>query len=158
MRRRGRERTSPALPAYQEQGRSARAAQARPSVIHFLRHRQRGSKNVKSPKGMETPCVHTSRRHPHASHLPVPPGMAHTGNRLQGCTRRGWAIRQGTDTGGALDECAAATWGPVGHHSVLVQLLVHGLQQDLSLLEQMQSLQPHIVLFRLCLIRALAPL
>lgn len=124
-------------------------------MVHLLCNRKGRSKDVESPEGVEAPCVHIPCRHPHASHLPVPPGMAHPGDWLQGCTRSRRASRQCGDTEGALDEGAA--WCPVGHHSVLVQLLVHGLQQNLSLLEQMQSLQPFIMLTTLCLTMALAP-
>lgn len=67
--------------------------------------------------------------------------MAYTGDWDQSCSRSLWASSQRTDAGCALDEGAAAVaWQAVGHHPVLVQLLVHGLQQNLGLFEEMQSL------------------
>lgn len=62
--------------------------------------------------------------------------MAHTRDRHQGGAG-GLGRALGADAGAALD--CVADW-PVRHDPALVQLLVHGFQQHLCLLEQMQRL------------------
>ena len=71
-----------------------------------------------------------------ASAVALVPGMPHAGHGHKGGAG-GLGHPQGAR--GALQGGPAR--GPVGHHPALVQFFVHGLQQNLCFLEQMQCLQ-----------------